>query len=199
MKHLTAILCLTLTLLLGSVGNSESADYNKGLAAAKSGDFATALREWTPLAKQGDAFAQYNLGQMYRQGKGVPQNYKTAVKWYKLAAEQENARAQYNLGLLYFNGKGVPKDNKIAVKWFRLAADQGDADAQNNLGFMYGNGQGLPQDYIRAHMWWNLAASSGNKEAVPGRDAVSKHMTPAQIADAQKLARECVRKKYKGC
>ena len=85
------------------------------------------------------------------------------------------------------------------MKWYTLAAEQGGDLAQYNLGFMYGNGNGVPQDYIRAHMWWNLAASSGNKDAVSGRDAVSKRMTPADISAAQKLARECVRKKYKGC
>jgi TPR repeat protein len=74
MKHLTTILCLTLTILLGSVGNSESADLQKGLTAYKSGDYATALREWTPLAKQGDAHAQNNLGLMYKNGQGVPQD-----------------------------------------------------------------------------------------------------------------------------
>ena len=77
--------------------------------------------------------------------------------------------------------------------------EQGNAAAQNNLGVMCGNGLGVPQDYIRAYMWWNLAASSGNKDAVSGRDAVSKRMTPADISAANKLARECVRKKYKGC
>jgi len=85
------------------------------------------------------------------------------------------------------------------VKWWKLAAEQGTADAQNNLGVMYGNGLGVPQDYIRAHMWWNIAASSGYKEAVSGRNAISKGMTPAEISTAQKLARECVRKKCKGC
>ena len=80
MRNLTITLCLTLAVLLGSAGVSWSADYQKGLAAAKSGDFATALREWKPLAEQGDADAQYNLGLMYRKGKGVPQNDKTAVK-----------------------------------------------------------------------------------------------------------------------
>ena len=85
------------------------------------------------------------------------------------------------------------------MKWYRLAAKQGYVSAQNNLGFMYGNGKGVPQDYIRAHMWWNLAASSGNKNAVNGRDIVAKRMTPADISAAQKLARECVRKKYKRC
>lgn len=88
MKKLTTILCLTLAVLLGSAGMSWSADWNKGLTAYRSGDYATALREWTPLAKQGYAFVQHNLGWMYDYGQGVPQNYKTALKWYRLAAEQ---------------------------------------------------------------------------------------------------------------
>jgi TPR repeat protein len=97
MRNLTATLCLTLAVLLGSAGVSESADFQKGLTAYKSGDYATALREWTPLAEQGNAVAQYNLGVMYRKGKGVPQNHKTAVKWYRLSAEQGDADAQSNL------------------------------------------------------------------------------------------------------
>ena len=88
MKKLTATLCLTLALLLGSAGMSFSADFEKGLTAAQKGDFATALREWTPLAKQGDTDAQFNLGIMYDNGQGVPQDDKIAVKWYRLAAEQ---------------------------------------------------------------------------------------------------------------
>jgi len=71
MKRLTATICLTFALLLGSAGVSESADFQKGLTAYQSGDFATALREWKPLAQQGDAGAQYYLGLMYAQGKGV--------------------------------------------------------------------------------------------------------------------------------
>ena len=67
---------------------SASADWEKGYAAFKSGDYATALREWTPSAKQGYADAQYNLDLMYVKVQGVPKNYKTAVKWYRLAAKQ---------------------------------------------------------------------------------------------------------------
>jgi TPR repeat protein len=199
MKNLTATICLAVALLLGSAGVSWSQDFQKGLAAAQSGDYATALRELTPLAKQGDAKAQYNLGLMNRDGQGVPQDYKTALKWFRLAAEQGDADAQHNLGVMYGNGRGVPQDDKTAVKWYRRAAEQGDADAQNNLGFMYANGKGVPQDYILGHMWWNLAASSGQKNAISGRDAVSKRMTSSQLEKAQDLARECVRKKYKGC
>ena len=199
MKRLLPILCLTLAVLLGSAGVSESADFQKGFDAYKRGDYATALREWTPFAEQGHARTQHNLGVMYDNGQGVPQDYKTAVKWYRLSAEQGFANAQNNLGVMYRKGQGVPQDDKTAVKWYRLAAEQGYAFAQNNLGFMYGNGKGVSRDYIRAHMWWSIAASSGDKDAISGRDAVSKRMTPADISTAKKLARKCVRKKYKGC
>ena len=163
MKRLTATIYLTLAVLLGSSGVSWGLDFQRGLAAARSGDYATALREWKPLAEQGYADAQYNLGQMYAKGQGVPQDYKTAVKWYTLSAEQGFAFAQFNLGA------------------------------------MYGNGTGVKQDYVRAHMWWNIAASSGEKDADKNRDIVAKRMTPSQIENARNLARECVRKKYKGC
>jgi hypothetical protein len=76
-----ATLALTLT-------TANAADFQKGLAAAQSGDYATALKEWEPLAEQGDASVQYNLGVMYEGGLGIPQDYANAVKWYTLAAEQ---------------------------------------------------------------------------------------------------------------
>jgi TPR repeat protein len=200
MRNLTATICLTIALLFGCTGVCKSADFQRGLTAARSGDYATALREWKPLAKQGDANAQFNLGVMYKKGQGVPQNNKTALKWYRLAAEQGNARAQSKLGLMYKTGKGVPQDYKTAVKWYRLAAEQGYALAQSNLGTMYYSGQGVLKNYVSAHMWFNLGSTSGkSKNASKNRDIIAKLMTPAQIADAQKLARECVRKKYKGC
>ena len=93
MKNLTTILCLTITLLLGSIGDTESAEFQKGLAAANSGDFTTAMREWTPLAEQRNADAQSILGTMYNEGKGVLQNYKTAVKCCRLAVKQGDPSA----------------------------------------------------------------------------------------------------------
>ena len=127
MRRLTAILCLTLAMLLGSAGEGWNADYHKGWDALYRGEYATAL------------------------------------------------------------------------KWFTLSAEQGDAYAQYSLGYIYENGRGVIQDNVRAHMWYNIAASQGYKYATTNRDVVAKDMTPTQIADAQKLARECVRKKYKGC
>ena len=100
---------------------------------------------------------------------------------------------------MYNEGKGVPQDYKSAVKWFSLAAEQGDADAQCNLGVMYEEGKGVPQDYVRAHIWFSIAVISGDKNASKSRDIVANKMTPSQIKEAQKLAHECVRKKYEGC
>jgi TPR repeat protein len=121
------------------------------------------------------------------------------VKWWKLAAEQGYASGQFNLGFMYDSSDGVPQDHKTAVKWYRLAAEQGDADSQGDLGTMYANGTGVIQDNIYAHMWFNIAASSGKKNAVKNRDIVAGKLTPANFSTAQKLARECIRKKYKGC
>ena len=199
MRKLSVTLCLTVAVLLGIAGMSWGADFQKGLTAAKSGDYATALREWAPLAEQGYAPAQNYLGLMYEKGKGVPQGYRTAVKWYTLAAEQGDTDAQNNLGLMYEKGKGVPQDHRTAVKWYTLAAEQGDADGQGNLSAMYAFGAGVLKDYVYAHMWGSLAAANGNRLSGRLRADFARKMTPADISKAQDLARECVRKKYKGC
>jgi TPR repeat protein len=91
---------------------------------------------------------------------------------------------------MYAKGEGVPQDYVEAMKWYRLAADQGDADAQINLGVMYAKGDGVPQDYVLAHMWFNLAAAQRNSSAVKNRDIAVSRMTPDQLAEAQRLARE---------
>jgi TPR repeat protein len=143
-----------------------------------------------PMAEQGDAVGQYNLGVAYATGQSAPRNYTEAAKWYRLAADQGYAPAQYNLGHLYANGLGVWPDYTEAAKWYRLAADQGNAAAQYALGFLYTNGQGVPRDYVRARMWLNLSATKGNPNAKKARDAVAQLMSSGQIAEAEKLARE---------
>jgi TPR repeat protein len=97
---------------------------------------------------QEHAIVQYNLGVMYDNGEGVPQDYKTALKWWTLAAEQGNAKAQFNLGLMYENGDGVPQDDESAVKWYTLAAVQGDAKAQYNLCVMYAQRRGFSSTQV---------------------------------------------------
>ena len=122
---------LTLSILLGS-GVAVAADYDKGLLAYNSGDFKTALAEWKPLAKQGHAMAQSDLGFMYNDGIGVLENDKTAVKWYTLAAEQGHGWAQSNLGAMYETGEGVLTDTKRAYMWYNLGTYNGDEVAGEN-------------------------------------------------------------------
>ena len=126
-------------------------------------------------------------------------DYVEAAKWYRLAAEQGNKVAQNNLGVLYAEGNGVPQDYTEAAKWYRLAAEQGYSRAQYKLGASYDAGYGVPQDYILAHMWYNIAASFGHEQSALSRKDVSALMTKDQIAEAQRLARECVARSYKGC
>jgi TPR repeat protein len=106
-------------------------DLKKGLAAYHRGDYATALREWQPLAEIGVAAAQNNLGVIYRKGYGVPRNYGEALKWYRRAADQGHANAQYSLGLMYFRGNGVAKDFVLAHLWFSLSAAGGNKYGAN--------------------------------------------------------------------
>ncbi len=195
-------LVLTIAILIGLAAPAW-AGFAEGLAAYKRGDYATALREFRPLAKQGDGVAQSIFGVMYYKGRGVPQGYAKAVKWYSKAAEQGNAIAQYNLGLMYVNGEGVAQDYAKAAKWFlkaakwfRKAAEQGHAEAQYRLGGAYALGRGVPQDYLLAHMWINLAAGQSHAGALKARILIEEaYLTPAQIAEAQRMAREWKPKK----
>jgi ankyrin repeat protein/uncharacterized protein YdaT len=102
-----------------------------------------------------------NLGIMYLQGNGVPQNYKEAEKWFRKAAKKGIAAAQVNLGIMYLQGNGVPQDYKEAEQWFRKAAEIGISKAQVNLGMMYLQGNGVPQDYKEAEQWFRKAAKKG--------------------------------------
>jgi TPR repeat protein len=168
--------------------------YRNGRGVPKNG--AEAMK-WSRLAAdQGDATAQFNLGLIYRDGEGVPQNYAEALKWFRLAADQGNAYAQTNLGKMYSEGHGASQNYAEAFKWFLFAADQGNAKAQTNLGIMYVSGEGVPQNYVNAHMWFSLAAAQGNQDAVKNRDLIEQSMTPPQLTEAQKLAREWHSKKF---
>jgi TPR repeat protein len=97
--------------------------------------------------------------------------------------------------MAYAIGQGLPKDYTTAATWYRKAAEQGQAKAQFLLGMMYARGQGVPQDYATAHMWFNLSASRATDDRVRGealksRDGVAAKVTPDQIAEAQRMARE---------
>ena len=123
------------------------------------------VTELRRAAEQSHADAQANLGNLYADGRGVPQDYGEAVRWWRLAADQGHADAQANLGTTYAFSRGVPQDYGVAARWYRLAAEQGLANAQFNLGVLYADGRGVPQDYGEAVRWWRLAADQGRADA----------------------------------
>ena len=155
--------------------------------------------ETMAAAKQGEAYAQYNLGVMYEYGEGVPENDTEAVRWYRKAADQGLSSAQYNLGVMLDLGNGVPENDTEAVKWFRKAADQGHAKAQSNLGVMYATGEGVPENNIRAYVWLSMAKTQGHTAATENLEIVKPQMTKQQIAEGQALAAQCYESDYKDC
>jgi len=135
--------------------------FEDGQAAYDKGDYGTALGNWLPLAEQGNAWTQLYLG------------------------------------FMYINGQGVPQDDAEALKWFRKAADQGNAYALGNLGVTYENGNGAMLDYVKSYMWWKLAAANSPPSETKIHDVAATNlariaamMTPEQIAEARRLARE---------
>ena len=100
---------------------------------------------------------------------------------------------------MYEEGQGVPQDYKEAVRWFRIVAEQGNERGQSALANRYFYGQGVIKDIVYAHMWKNIAASNGEADAREHLKIIEKEMTASQIEEAQRLARECVKKNYKGC
>ncbi len=151
------------------------------------------------LAEQGDAAAQNNIGFMYDNGVGVPENNAEALKWYRLAADQGSAEAQSNLGVMYFTGEGVPENNAEALKWFRLAAGQGLALAQSNLGVMYAKGEGVPQNSVRAYVWLSVSTAQGFDNARTNRDLISETLTPDQLARGEDMATRCFESDFQDC
>jgi len=147
----------------------------------------TKLEDYVSSTASGDA--AYSKG-----------DYATALRLYRQLADQGNVSAQYVIGTMYFDGRGVPQVYATAALWFRKAAERGSTAAQMDLGSMYADGRGVPQDYVLAHKWLNLVAtlsllsSETDKKLVNSasykRAAVTEKMTPAQIANAQKLARK---------
>gem|GEM_PF-1461967 len=167
--------------------------YLRGQGVPK--NYSEGLKWCRTAAVQGFASAQNTLGVIYAKGLGVPKNPPEAVKWYRKAASQGQPQAQYNLGRYYYKGLGVPQDYSKALKWYRKAAEQGYVNAQFSLGLRFYNGEGVQKDYVAAYMWWNLAAAQGHKVAAENRDIVAKEMSRAQLAKAQRLAREWKPKK----
>ncbi|MGA2094196.1 MAG: tetratricopeptide repeat protein [Sedimentisphaerales bacterium] len=153
-----------------------------------------AFKWFTKAAEKGHTEAQFNLGEMYSKGNDVPQDNNVAFKWFTKAAEKGHTESQFRLGEMYSKGNGVPQDYNKAFKWFTKAAEQGDETAQRNLALIYYDGKGVIENYVEAYKWALLAGMNGEDVTKIKQDLTAK-MTPDQIAEAQKLAKDFVAKK----
>ena len=173
---------------------SDRSALNAGRVAIDKGNYALAVTEFLPLARKGNASAQYYLAWLSNQGRGVPENNAAALAWARKAAAQGNADAEFLVGMLYAQGKGVERDDVEAARWFQKAAAQGNWSGQMKTGMCHMCGLGLPQDYQKAYMWLDLAAarSTGHNQTVNRnlRDIhAAMYLSPDQVAEAQRLAR----------
>jgi hypothetical protein len=137
-----------LALLLALLALDASADLQAGIEALKRNDYATAYKEWLPLAEQGDRSAQFGLARLYTRGDGVEKSYEEAAKWARRSAEQDHDKAQELLGTFYANGQGVEKEPVKAYMWFHIAVFQGyqeAADAVKKLSELM-----VPQQIVQA-------------------------------------------------
>lgn len=191
-------LLLVLLGLSGRVAADPASDaFNKQ-------DFATALRIWKAEAESGSPTSPVRIAEMYRYGwGGVKQDVAEAVRWYRIAAERNNVFAMLGIAEVYRSGIGVKRDHAEAARWYLLAGEHCCA-AHRSLAEIYAKGEGVPQNFVEAYKWYTLTASSKlgrgdpddlqayNARVLAERDAMAAaaKMTPEQIAEAEKLARE---------
>jgi hypothetical protein len=174
----------------------------KGRMEYENKNYQRAFLHFTPLANLGFSYAQLHLGLMYLYGNDVGKDFSRAKKWLELASTADNdsaSNAKHALAFMYADGKGVPQDHKIAGRLYKSAAEGGFAGSQAMLSILYASGEGMEQNSVYAYMWANVAELNGQSHATGLKNMVAEVLNPTEISTAQKLARECVRKKYKGC
>jgi hypothetical protein len=176
-------------LLLTSIADA-AADGVAGFQAYEKGDYATALKEFLPLAEAGQTSAEAAVGQMYFEGKGVAPDMQQAARWLEPAAAKGNARAQFLLGKLYLSGEGVAApDPAKAAALTKAAADQGLVDAQVDICAFYYQGVGVPKDLVQSYLYASLAAEQGSPDGTSILSLLSQDMNPEDIAKGDAAVR----------
>jgi TPR repeat protein len=157
MQYLKLILLLLTTVCFPAYSDFKQAD-----AFTKSKDYTAVYSSCIDDAQKGEKNCQSHIGNLYRFGLEVTQDFVIAAEWFKKAADQNQISAQEALGVMYRNGQGVDKNNTESYRLIKLSADQGYIPAINNLGNSFRLGVGVPQSYIEAFKYYKLAAEKGN-------------------------------------
>ncbi len=161
-----------------------------GVDAWGRGDFNGAVSQWRGPAVAGDADAQFNLGQAYKLGRGVPLDPALAESWFRKAALQGHQQAEDNYGLALFQAGRKAE----AAPWLEKTVQRGEPRGQLVLGTMLFNGDGVPRDYARAYALMTLASQAGLKSASETLAQMDQYITPVDrergTALAQRYASE---------
>lgn len=173
---------------LASAG--AQANLQEGVDAFQAGNHRAALGQFTPLAENGNAVAQFYLGKIYMQGLGAKPDYNKALLWTRKAAQQRNSDAEHFLGFMHYYGMGVAQSYKEAMSWYRKASNSGNVKAQSSLGMMFVNAEGTPQDLVQAYKWLKLAEVAGDADAGSKLRAVEEKMTAQQIKEGDALVQK---------
>lgn len=181
---------LVAVLLAAALAAPAAADVKAGVDAWAQGDYAKGVREWRPLADAGDADAQFNLGQAYKLGRGVPVDIAAALEYYRKAAVQGHARAEDNYGLLLFQ----QNQRQQAMPWLERSAERGEPRAQYLVGTALFNGDLLSRDWVRAYALMSRAAATGLPQARSALAHMEHYVPEAQRLDGAALAEAMARR-----
>ncbi|MFH1830614.1 MAG: retroviral-like aspartic protease family protein [Pseudomonadota bacterium] len=151
-------------------------------------DISKAVELYQRAAEHGEDTAHVNLGIMYEMGDGVPQDFARAAEWYKRAADLGGTLGQYYLGMAYLKGEGVTKDTAKGIELLQKSAERGLAEAQHHLGSLFFSGNEVPKDKVLAYAWIQLSTTRGKPSANEDLEFIEKELTPAELAEAKKLA-----------
>ncbi|HSN17197.1 MAG TPA: tetratricopeptide repeat protein [Gammaproteobacteria bacterium] len=173
---------------LARLGDAE-AQANLGVMLTTKGKYQEAANWYKQAADMGIGTAAYNLGTLYYNGQGFPQDYATARHWFEMAAQRNDPYAQFQLGMMAGDGKGMDVDPAAELRWYLKAAGQGLPAAQYNLAVMYHNGEGTAQDDVKAYAWL-LLAQRGGVDVSEAKPVITDGMTPEQMQSAEKLSHQ---------
>ena len=191
--------------------NELEAQWNKGLDALNRADYDAAFPIFSRLASQGFVPAVHYAGLFHQAGAGTPKNLKKAQEFFEKAGSEGYPESTFELAMMYFAGDISATEKETQEKivyWLRRGAELGSADAQDNLGRLYGAANAvpdaLPEDDILSYMWLtvaveNGASSEGKHTAASILAELEQVFTYKNVVEAKKLAKACIKQKFKGC
>lgn len=177
-------------LTVAGASSTAHADVKAGVDAWAQGDYAKAIREWRGATQAGDPDAQFNMGQAYKLGRGVPANLDQALDWYRKAAAQGHARAEDNYGLLLFQ----QNRREEAMPLLERSAERGEPRAQYLVGTALFNGDLLSRDWVRAYAMMMRASASGLPQAARALAHMDQYIPDGQRRDGRALAEAMAQK-----